>query len=120
MWTNERVPWVSRLGQCWRDGFKEKTHETLNCGMLVMLIKGPSDHLFQMGQIHRVLMKKCVDVDYYLEQDDRAIYHQRVHMHSIMVIHHGVKVTVDQNGVMFVECWEDAEIVAPKQVSSGD
>jgi hypothetical protein len=107
-WTWKRVPWISRMGQLWRDGFKKKTHETLFKGMMVMIVKGPSERLFRIGRIYRV-MNKYVEMDYYDERDKRAV-RQRVHMHSILVIHRGAKVTVDQNGVMFVERRSDEEI----------
>jgi hypothetical protein len=41
-------------------------------------------------------------------------------MHSILVIHRGAKVTVDQNGVMFVDRREDAEIRAGGEIVSDD
>ena len=117
-WTYGRLPWISRMGQFWRESFKAKTHETLFKGMMVMSVKGPSGRLFQMGRIHCVT-KKYVDVDYFLEREERAV-RQRVHMHSILVIHRGAKVTVDQNGVMFVERREDAEIRAGGEIVSDD
>jgi ribosomal protein L32 len=117
-WMYGRLPWMSRMGQFWRESFKKKTHETLFKGMMVMIGKGPSDRLFQIGRIHHVT-KRYVDVDYYLKREELAIW-QRVHMHSILVIHRGAKVTVDQNGVMFVEQREDAEIHAGGEIVSDD
>jgi hypothetical protein len=93
------------MGQLWRDAFKKKTHETFFKGMMVMIVKGPSNRLFRIGRIYRV-MNKYVEMDYYDEREKRAV-RQRVHMHSILVIHRGAKVTVDQNGVMFVERCSD-------------
>ena len=97
----KRQPWTSLLGQKWRDGFKKKTVETVFQGMEVMIVKGKKDKLLQIGRVVNV-MPQYVDVDYYVEREQRA-YRKRVHMHSVIVIHRGVKVTVDQNGVLFVE-----------------
>jgi hypothetical protein len=108
-WVNKRVLWMSRVGQLWRDGFKQKVHETLHERMMVMIVKGPSDRLFQIGLITAV-MKKYVDVDYFLEEEKRVV-RQRVHMHSILVIHRGVEITVDENGVLYVEQREEEVVL---------
>jgi hypothetical protein len=108
----------------WRDGFKKKEQETLFKGMKVMILKGPADRLFQVGMIVNV-MSRYLEVEYYNERDAR-LYRQRVHMHSILVIHRGAKVTVDQNGVLFVERRSDEEIqtgvanVSDDEVSSDE
>jgi hypothetical protein len=103
-----REPWMSRLGLMWRDGFKRKLCETLFRGMKVMIVKGPSDQFLQIGFIVNV-MRKYIVMELYDEREQRLRW-QKVHMHSVIVIHRGVKVTVDQNGVLFVERRTDAEI----------
>jgi hypothetical protein len=79
-----RQPWMSRLGQRWRDSFKNKRVETLFQGMEVMILTGKAGKFLQLGRISRVTAK-CVYVDFYLESEQRACQ-KRVHMHSIMVI----------------------------------
>jgi hypothetical protein len=123
-WDSRRRLWMSRVGLMWRDGFKKKEQETLFKGMKVMILKGPADRLFQVGMIVNV-MSRYLEVEYYNERDAR-LYRQRVHMHSILVIHRGAKVTVDQNGVLFVERRSDKEIrtgvanVSDDEVSSDE
>jgi hypothetical protein len=99
---------MSRVGQMWRNGFKHKVHETLKPKLMVMIVKGPAERLFQVSLIVGV-MKKYVDVDYFLEREQQVV-RQRVHMHSILVIHRGVEGTVDENGVLFVERKEEGEV----------
>jgi hypothetical protein len=100
-WVYRRVLWMSRVGKMWRNGFKQKVHETLKPRMMVMIVKGQADRLFQVGLIVGV-MKKYVDVDYFLEREQQVV-RQRVHMHSILVIHRGVEIAVDENGVLCME-----------------
>jgi hypothetical protein len=90
------------IGAKWRDGFKKKTVETIFQGMEVMILKGEKDKFLQIGWVVNV-MPQYVDVDYYYVKLEQRAYQKRVHMHSVMVIHRGVKVAVDQNVILFVE-----------------
>jgi uncharacterized Zn finger protein len=117
-WSIGRQLLVSRIGQAWRDDFKTKEQETLFVGMEVMILKGGPEKQLRVGRIVSV-MTKYVEVECYVEQEQQS-YQKKVHMHSIMVVHCGVKLMMDQNGVLFVERREGAEITRRHQAVSDD